>query len=108
MESDTLEPYQKSGDYYYNFFLTYFEKDDSLGWVQGKNLEGDFIVLPFRLKPVLDYSITKGIKGNLSYDFDFYYNLFSSQSDTIKYQFFLIDRALNVSNIGETDPIITP
>ena len=108
LEGDTLETYDKDGPYYYNFILTYFEKDDTLGWVQGKNIEGDPIILSFRLKPVLDYSITKGIKGTISYDFDFYYNLFSDQSDTIKYEFQVIDRALNFSNTGETDPILTP
>lgn len=108
LESDTLAPYQKNGDYYYNFFLTYYEKDDSLGWVIGKNAEDEDIVLKFRLKPVLDYNITKGIKGTISYDFDFYYNPLSSQSDTIKYEFQVIDRALNASNVGETDFILTP
>jgi len=108
LESDTLAPYNREGDFYYNLILTYFEKDDNLGWVVGKNLEGEDIILQFRLKPVLNYSIEKGIKGNLTYDFDFYYNLLSDQSDTIKYQFQVIDRALNKSNIGETDPILTP
>ncbi|MDX1349075.1 MAG: hypothetical protein R3279_02445 [Putridiphycobacter sp.] len=108
LESDTLAPYDKAGSNYFNFFLTYYEKDDSLGWVIGKNIDGEDIILPFRLKPVMDYSITKGIKGTITYDFDFYYNPLSSQSDTIKYDFQVIDRALNASNIGETDYILTP
>jgi len=108
LESDTLSPYERDGNFYYNLFLEYFEKDDTLGWVAGKDLEGNPIVLEFRLKPVLDYSINKGIKGTITYDFDFYYNISSDQSDTIMYKFRIIDRTLNISNVGETDPILTP
>ena len=108
LESDTLSPYQRDGDFYYNLFLEYFEKDDNLGWIAGKDFDGNPIVLEFRLKPVLDYSITKGIKGTITHDFDFYYNAFSDQSDTIMYKFKVIDRKLNISNLGETEPILTP
>ncbi len=108
LESDTLSTYSIDGDFYYNLFLDYYEKDDSLGWIPGTDLQGNPIVLEFRLKPILDYDKTKGIKGTISYDFDFYYNTTSDQSDTILYKFRVIDRALNESNIGETDPILTP
>lgn len=108
LESDTLAPYDKEGKNYYNLILTYFEKDDTLGWIQGKDVEGTPIVLNFRLKPILDYSISKGVKGTISYDFDFYYNFLSNQSDTIMYEFQIIDRNLNHSNIGKTDMILTP
>ena len=108
LESDTLSPYQREGDFYYNLILDYYEKDDNLGWIPGRDLEGKPIVLEFRLKPVLDYSISKGIKGTITYDFDFYYNISSDQSDSIMYKFRVIDRALNVSNVGETDLILTP
>ncbi|MFK8036977.1 MAG: hypothetical protein AB8B74_01710 [Crocinitomicaceae bacterium] len=107
LESDTLDQFSINGDNYHNFILTYFEKDDKLGWVQGQNIEGTPIVLNFRLKPILDYSISKGVKGTISYDFDFYYNFLSDQSDTIMYEFQIIDRALNKSNIGKTTAIVT-
>lgn len=108
LESDTLAPYDRDGGNYHNLILTYFEKDDNLGWIQGKDIEGTPIVLNFRLKPILDYGITKGVKGTISYDFDFYYNFLSDQSDTIMYEFQITDRSLNQSNIGKTDMILTP
>lgn len=106
--SDTLPPYDRNGGNYFNFFLSYFEKDDLLGWVPGVDAQGNPIVLEFRLKPILDYGISKGIAGVISHDFDIFFNANSSQSDTIKYEFQLIDRALNKSNIDETVAILTP
>ncbi|MFD1552136.1 hypothetical protein DNU06_00435 [Putridiphycobacter roseus] len=106
LESDTLAPYNKDGENYNNLFLYYFEKDDSLGWVPGK-VNGVPIVFSFRVDPVLPYDKSKGIKGTITYAFGKvqFYNPFSANADTIKYQFQLVDRALNYSNLGETDPI---
>ncbi len=107
LESDTLAPYNFEGDNYNNLILNYYEKDDSLGWVAGKDLNGTNIVFKFRIKPVLPYDKSKGIKGTITYNFGKvgFFNPFSNQADTIKFQFQIVDRALNYSNLGETSPI---
>ena len=105
-DSDTLPPYDFEGNNYYNLYLHYYEMNDSLGWVKGKNLDGDPIIFNFRLHPILPYNQTKGIQGTIKYNFSLFYNAFSADSDTIKYKFQIVDRDLNFSNFGESDTII--
>ncbi len=107
-DSDTLPPYDFEGENYYNLFLHYYEKDDSKGWVKGTDLDGNPIIFNFRLHPVLPYDQNKGIQGTIKYNFSLFYNLGSDQSDTIMYKFQVVDRDLNLSNLGTTDQIIIP
>ena len=39
--SDTTGVHSPDSFFYYNIYLEYFEKDDALGWVEGKDLNGD-------------------------------------------------------------------
>ncbi|MGV6860718.1 MAG: hypothetical protein ACWA41_03050 [Putridiphycobacter sp.] len=107
--ADTLFPYNPESEYYYNVYVINYEKDDVLGWVPGKNLDGDTLIYAYRIKPIEFKGKSKGIKGVIEIDMGtLYYNFFSDQSDTIKYEIQLIDRALNKSNVIETDEIINP
>lgn len=98
-------PYNAESYYYYNLYVDYYEKDDAEGWVRGRNLEGDSIVFQYRLKPIIVKGKARGIKGTMDVSMITFYNPFSDQSDTIKYTIKLIDRALNESNVIETEAI---
>ena len=105
--SDTLPPYNPGSKYYYNIKIVNYEKDDVLGWVPAVNLQNDTLIFEYRIKPIEFKGKSKGIKGEIEIDMGtLYYNVFSSQSDTIKYSIQLIDRALHESNIVELPEII--
>lgn len=103
--TDTLSPYNPNGYYYYNLYVDYYEKDDINGWQRGRDLEGDSIVFSYRLKPIIVKGKARGIKGTMDVTMINFYNPFSPNSDTIKYTIRLIDRALNESNMIETEEI---
>ena len=98
MESDTLPPYDTSGIYYHYLFLTLYEK-----------IDGEFqeVNLAFPLNYRVPYAVAEGqnktLKGEIK--IDLIYNL-PVPYDTIKYIFFLVDRALNHSNIDSTNIIV--
>lgn len=108
LDSDTLAPYNFNGENYYNLFLHYYEKNDTLGWVKGRDVNNNPIIFNFRLHPVLPYDQSKGIQGTIKYRFSLFYNVFSEQSDTIKYKFQITDRSLNKSNFSESSEIVIP
>jgi hypothetical protein len=95
---DTLPPYNKEGNYYYNFVIRYFEKRDT-GYAE--------VVLdpPYSLRlPILNMGYTnKAIKGlivdTLAMDP-------SPAFDTIRFEVFLYDRALHKSNVVTTPDIV--
>lgn len=94
---DTFAPYNRSGNYYYNLVIRYFEKRDSV-YVE--------VVLdpPFSARiPVLnpDYP-GKSIKGFIA---DTLAMDPSPAFDTIRLEFFIWDRALNKSNVLTTPDI---
>ncbi len=95
---DTFAPYNRSGNYYYNLVIRYFEKRDSV-YVE--------VVLdpPFSARiPVLnpDYP-GKAIKGFMS---DTLAMDPAPDFDTVRFEFFIIDRALNMSNVLITPDIV--
>jgi len=94
---DTFVPYNRGGNYYYNLVIRYFEKRDT-GYVE--------VVLnpPFSARiPVLnpDYP-GKAIKGFIS---DTLTMDPSPAFDTVRFECFIYDRALNKSNILTTPDI---
>jgi len=106
-DSDTLSPYDINSEFHYNLLINYFEKDDALGWVNGKNLDGTPTVFKYRIKPIITKGEAKGIKGKIDVDMGtVFFNPLSSQNDTIRYEFLLIDKALNKSNSIQSEVII--
>jgi hypothetical protein len=95
---DTLPPYNKEGQYYYNYVIRYFEKRDT-GWAE--------VVLdpPYSLRlPMLNMGYDgKPIKGlivdTLALDP-------SPAFDTVRFELFLYDRALHKSNVVTTPDIV--
>ncbi|MGJ8660985.1 MAG: hypothetical protein ACSHXL_03025 [Bacteroidota bacterium] len=103
--SQVSSPYDIGSFYYYNLYLVYYEKKDIGGWQPGTDLNGDSIVFANRLKPIYTGK-EKSISGTVEYTIEpIFYNLVSTDSDTIKYRILLIDRALNKSNWIETNEI---
>jgi len=102
---DTLAPFNPDSYFHYNLHVDYYEKDDINGWQRGRDLEGDSIVFQYRLKPIVVKGKARGIKGTMDVVMVNFANPFSDQSDTIRYTIKLIDKALNESNVLETEPI---
>ncbi|WP_070137968.1 hypothetical protein [Crocinitomix algicola] len=97
-------PFNEDSYYYYNIYIDYYEKDDEDGWVRGRDVNGDSVVFPYRIKPIIVKGKARGIKGTMDVSVIEYRNKSSEQSDTIKYAIKLIDKALNESNLIETEP----
>ena len=98
-ESDTQAPFDTSSIYYYNCFITYYEKQN-----------GNFVEveLPSTLNmriPRLSDQTEESISGEL------YLELFAnnpfSPYDTIRYELFIVDRALHHSNTITTTEYVT-
>lgn len=98
LPEDTIPPYEPTGDYYYNLFITYLEK------VNGKF---DTVPLPFTNNariPLLNPSLEdKPIKGDIS--IEVFINNPLSTNDTIAFDIYIVDRALHKSNIIRTPDI---
>lgn len=88
-QTDTLPPYNISGDFYYNFVLRFYEKQ-----------HGQFVEIPGffsgRIPPLIPKNQKKSIKGIIEYDLDVVNE--TSSYDTIQFRVKLIDRALHISN----------
>jgi hypothetical protein len=96
--NDTRPPFDTAGPYYYNYVITYFEKQ------QGVFKQID-LNPPFSVRiPVLNSEFPgKPIKGVISDTLELNPRpLF----DTIKFEAFIYDRTLNKSNIISTPEII--
>ena len=98
-ESDTYFPFDTSSVYYYNCFVSYFEK---------RNGEFVEVELPSTLNmriPRLSDEDSESISGEL------YLELFAnnpfSPYDTIRYELFIVDRVLNHSNTITTSEYVT-
>lgn len=95
---DTTFPYQRGGDYYYNYVIQYYEKQ-----------LGKFVLVPLdppysaRIPYLVPGNPGKPIKGVIVDTLTL--NPFPVY-DTVKFVFFIYDRALNKSNIDSTPPII--
>ena len=104
-DSEIDPPYDSASYYHFNLYLEYFERVDG-AWTPGLDFVGDTIVFKYRLEPIIVQGKKKGIKGTMDVVINPFYNAGSPDSDTIMYTVKLIDRALNESNVIETDPVI--
>ena len=105
--ADTLAPFNKGSLYYYNFFITYFEKQNGV-WTK--------VVLPppfpgadtltnnSRIPNLTPTGQNKSLEGEISMQL-FTNNPFST-FDTIRYDVRICDRELNMSNLVQTLEII--
>lgn len=107
---DTLPPFNASSDYHYNLIITYFEmqngviKEVPILWFNPQTEQYDTLTLSARIPNLTPDGINKAISGDI-FDTLFIYN-FNSIYDTIKFDAYIIDRALNESNTISTPLII--
>lgn len=98
-EGDTTPPYNKEGEYFYDLFVIYFERQN------GKLIE---VTLPgqnnVRLPLISLNGKNKNIKGDI--EDEIFINNINSNYDTIAFQVYIVDRALHKSNIIMTPDII--
>lgn len=97
-DDDTETPFDTASVYYYNCFISYFEKQN-----------GEFVEveLPFTMNmriPRLSKYDKESIEGEIY--MDLYANNPFSKFDTIRYEVFIVDRALNHSNTITTSEYI--
>jgi len=106
-DSDTTGDFAPEKIYHHNLFLEYFEKDDALGWVRGKDLSGNDISFLYRVPYLTPNGNNTALKGKIEVTLEpSYFNPLSSQSDTVMYKITLVDRSLTESNQVES-PVIT-
>jgi hypothetical protein len=108
--SDTFPPYNTSSKYYYNLIITYFELQDGvltevpILWFNPQTEQYDTLTLSARIPNLTPRGSNKAINGEI-FDTLFIYN-FNSTYDTIKFEAFIIDRALHESNTISTPLIV--
>ncbi|MEG1556441.1 MAG: hypothetical protein RR356_06930 [Bacteroidales bacterium] len=98
--TDTMPPFDTSSIYQYNFFVDYYEKQ-----------QGEFVKveLPASLNmriPRLSNTVPESIEGEMMMKMETINNP-NSTFDTIRFECYLVDRALNKSNTITTSEIIT-
>jgi len=95
---DTLPPFHREGDYFFNLFIFYHE-------VQNGAIVEVELPQPFHLRlPVITPSgNNKAIKGEIEVELDIFNPI--TPFDTILFDFYLVDRALHKSNTVRTPKI---
>ena len=93
-EDDILEPYK------YNYYLKWMQLVD--GQMIEVVLPNDSITFNARIPILTPSGRNKNIKGDISMNFDLYFNSYLLTSDTIGFEIYIIDRALNKSNTVTT------
>ena len=107
---DTFPPFNASSEYYYNLIITYFEmqngelKEVPITWYNPQTEQYDTLTQSARIPNLTPQGINKAISGEIQ-DTLFIYN-FNSVYDTIRFDAYIIDRALNESNIISTPLIV--
>jgi hypothetical protein len=108
--SDTFPPFNPSSKYHYNLIITYFEmqngelKEVPILWFNPQSGQYDTLTLSARIPNLTPGGTNKAISGEI-YDTLFIYN-FNSSFDTVLFEAYIIDRALNESNTISTPLII--
>ena len=98
--SDNKPPFDTASEFYYNFFITYYEVQNGV-WVSPENLKDQFNI---RLPRFLSSDIEEPIDGNIESIINI--NNPYSSFDTIRFECYLVDRDLNKSNIIYTDTLV--
>jgi len=98
-DSETEPPYDN------NIRVKYFEKVNGV-WVQ-PSAGGLPVNFDCRTQVHTPAGKNKALKGEMIvYLVPYYYNFTSTESDTIKYEIQMVDRALHVSNVVESGEIV--
>jgi hypothetical protein len=101
-QEDTLDPFHRGGEHYYNFFMEYYVKVDN-EFVKLDPLIPYFYRLPY-LKPE---GKNKTLQGTITVR-DITPFPVTLPYDTVKFVFYMEDRSFNKSNTQMTPEIIRP
>ena len=94
----TKEPYNEGSEYYYNLYVNVYDCKN------GKFEKIDKVSpLKFRTPYYKTEGVNKTLKAEIEFKVDYNLNIFTY--DTLKYELFIYDRALNKSNIIESDTV---
>ncbi len=96
---DTFSPYSPGSPYYYNFFIQYFERQMGV-WTKVEP------PLPFNARIPLINPSGKEMPLSGDLQMEIYINNPLSTYDTIRFELYILDRALNQSNSITTPEII--
>lgn len=96
-EGDTLPPFNPGSIYYYNYFLKIFYKENGI-------LKEYITPFPYnyRIPTITPGSRNKNITGDISLDVFFFPIAF----DTLQCEAYILDRALNQSNIAASSEFV--
>lgn len=98
-QTDIKPPFDTASIFYYNFFCDYYEKQN--GVFVKPEIQGNFNARIPRLSSLSSESID----GEIYLKMPTYYDP-SSPFDTIRFNFYIVDRKLNKSNIDTTSIIV--
>ncbi len=104
-------PFDSLSYYYYNLYIHYYEKMNGV-WVRGTAHPDNFptadsITWAYRLDNITPIGQNTALRGEVEIILEpRYFNSSSNHNDSLRYEFLLIDRNLNISNIVETPLIV--
>jgi hypothetical protein len=89
---DTLHPFHPSGDFYFNFFMTFYQE------ISG-NMEKIDAPYNSRIPPVNPDDYPQNLKGEIQIEFDISILRTVLESNKIQIEAYIYDRALHKSNV---------
>ncbi|MBN2729837.1 MAG: hypothetical protein JXR53_11500 [Bacteroidales bacterium] len=98
-QGDTNPPYNPGSEYYYNFFITIYEKNNGIF----QELSAPYNA---RIPNVNPEGIDKDLKGDIQIEMDLSLFAIVLTNDTIKMDAYIVDRALNASNTITTPEFV--
>lgn len=107
---DTFPPFNFGSKYYYNLIIGYHELRNGvetevpLTFFNPTTQEFDTISLSARIPLLVPKNVERSISGEI-FDTLFMYN-YNSNFDTLFFTFYIVDRALNESNVEKTPYIV--
>jgi len=109
-DNDTFPPFNPESKYYYNLIIDYYELQNGvetkvpLIFFNPGTQEFDTISLSARIPLLVPKGVKRSISGDI-FDTLFMYN-YNSNFDTLFFSFYIVDRALNESNVEKTTYIV--
>lgn len=109
-KKDTFPPFNPGSQYYYNLIIDYYEVRNGvetyvpLVFFNASTQTFDTVYLSARIPLLTPLGTNKALSGEI-HDTLFIYN-YNSEFDTLFLKFYIIDRALNKSNMERTGYII--
>ncbi len=94
-QSDTFAPYNPGSEYYYNFFITLYQKNGAVFQPLSEPYNS-------RIPNINPDGIDQDLKGEIQIEIDMTIWPLVLTSDTIKMTAYIVDRALHKSNTIET------